>query len=311
MDASSTVLGAVIMQGGKPIALSSKTLTTSERRNAREMLATVWGAQKSHTNAYGRRVIVEMENKPLESIFKKPPNDATPRLQGMLLKLTKYDLDVKYIPGKQQVISDCLSRKPLSDTEPVSQPEYVIGGNLVEALGLENSLLMINELPMEHIFRKKFIIPAYIYCDKHDPNMLTFLNPLVEKLNTLYKAGIQGPGRADGNITVRYMLFVATVDLPVRASLVNMKQFNCKCACQLCKSEGTGYGQHNLHRCWPYEQDPEKRTHQEQANFATNPSQKQAVMGVRGHLIFAKLRYPFDLIRSSAIDWMTVCVWAL
>jgi len=27
-------------------------------------------------------------------------------------------------------------------------------------------------------------------------------------------------------------------------------------------------------------------------------------MGVRRHLIFAKLRYPFDLIQSSAIDWM-------
>lgn len=47
--------------------------------------------------------------------------------------------------------------------------------------------LMINELPKEHRFRKKFIIPAYIYCDKHDPNMLTFLNPLVEKITASTK----------------------------------------------------------------------------------------------------------------------------
>ena len=39
---------------------------------------------------------------------------------------------------------------------------------------------MINELPKEHRFKKKFIIPAYIYCDKHDLNMITFLNPLIE-----------------------------------------------------------------------------------------------------------------------------------
>ena len=59
----------------------------------------------------------------------------------MLLKLTKYDLDLGYVPGKQQVISDCLSRAPLSDTEPVSEPEVVIGVNLVEELGFESSTL--------------------------------------------------------------------------------------------------------------------------------------------------------------------------
>ena len=59
----------------------------------------------------------------------------------MLLKLTKYALDVKYVPGKQQVISDCLSTAPLSDTELVSQPEDVIGVNLSEALGFESSTL--------------------------------------------------------------------------------------------------------------------------------------------------------------------------
>ena len=169
--------------------------------------------------------------------------------------------------------------------------------------------LMINELPKEYRFRKKYIIPAYIYCDKHDPNMLTFLNPLVEKLNTLNESGIQVQGSEGENVTVRCMLFVATADLPARAALMNMKQFNGKCSCHLCKSEGTAYGQHNLHRCWPYQQNPEKRTHQDQINFATNATQKQAVMGVKGYSIFAKLTYPFDLIRSFAIDWMhCVCL---
>ena len=57
----------------------------------------------------------------------------------MLLKLTKYDLDVLYVPGKKQVISDCLSRAPLTDTDPVSEPEDVIGVNLIEELGFERS----------------------------------------------------------------------------------------------------------------------------------------------------------------------------
>ena len=169
--------------------------------------------------------------------------------------------------------------------------------------------LMINELPKEHRFKKKFVIPAYIYCDKHDPNMLTFLNPLVEKLNHFYESGIEVPCSPDGDITVRCMLFVATADLPARAALMNMKQFNGKYACHLCKAEGTAYGQHNIHRCWPYYQNPEKRTHQDQIKFAKRATQKQAVVGVKGHSIFAKLTHPFDLVNSFAIDWMhSVCL---
>ena len=144
VDASIKGLGAVIMQDGKPVAFGSKTLTSCERRYAnieRELLAIVWGAQKFHTYVYGRRVIVETDHKPLESIFRKPLNDAPPRLQRMLLKLTKYDLDVRYVPGKQQVISDCLSRAPISDTAPATEPEDVIGINLIEDLGFESSTL--------------------------------------------------------------------------------------------------------------------------------------------------------------------------
>ena len=91
VDASSNGLGAVILKDGKPIAFGSKTLTTCERRYAnieRELLAIVWGAQKFHTYVYGRRVIVETDHKPLESIFRKSLNDAPPRLQRMLLILS-------------------------------------------------------------------------------------------------------------------------------------------------------------------------------------------------------------------------------
>ena len=81
VDASSKGLGAVILPDGKPTAFGSKTLTTCERRYTnieRELLAIAWGAQKFHTYVYGRRVIVETDHKPLESIFRKPLNDAPP-----------------------------------------------------------------------------------------------------------------------------------------------------------------------------------------------------------------------------------------
>lgn len=57
------------------------------------------------------------------------------------MKLIKYDLDVCYVPGKEQVILDCLSRAPLCETEPISKPEDVIGANLVEELVFKSSTL--------------------------------------------------------------------------------------------------------------------------------------------------------------------------
>ena len=85
------------------------------------------GTGKFHKYVYRRSIIVETDHKPLESTFKKPLNAAPPRLQKMLLKLTKYELDVRYVPGKNQDLSDCLSRAPLTDTEAVTEPEDVIG----------------------------------------------------------------------------------------------------------------------------------------------------------------------------------------
>lgn len=105
------------------------------------------------------------------------------------------------------------------------------------------------------------------------------------------------------------MLFVMTADLPAHADLMNMKRFNGKCACHLCKSEGRGYGPNNIHRCWPLQQNLEKRTHEDQLTYASKATTRNAVMGVKGHSTFAKLLYPFDLIRSFAIYWMhCVCI---
>ena len=39
--------------------------------------------------------------------------------------------------------TDCLSRAPLSETEPFSEPEDVVGTNLLEELGLESSTLSV------------------------------------------------------------------------------------------------------------------------------------------------------------------------
>lgn len=92
-----------------------------------------------------------------------PLNECPPRLETMLLKLPNCELHVRYVPGKQQIISDCLSRASLSSIVPESEPEDVIGINLIENLGFEVATLQkfkevsgAEETPqvvMEYVFK--------------------------------------------------------------------------------------------------------------------------------------------------------------
>ena len=69
-DASSTGLGATLLQDQKPIAFASKTLTDTESRYAnigRELFAVVYRCERFHTYLFGS-FVAESDHKPLESI---------------------------------------------------------------------------------------------------------------------------------------------------------------------------------------------------------------------------------------------------
>ena len=57
-------------------------------------------------------MVVETDHKPLEVIAKKTHLAAPRRFQRML-QLQRYDLDIMYSPGNQQVIADAFSRFPV------------------------------------------------------------------------------------------------------------------------------------------------------------------------------------------------------
>ena len=84
----------------------------------KEALSIVFACKKYHDYIYGRHFIVENDHKPLQSIFLKSINRASPRIQRFMLYLQRYDFTVNYIPGKQMIVADTLSRAPLKSTEP-------------------------------------------------------------------------------------------------------------------------------------------------------------------------------------------------
>lgn len=129
-DASKDGLGACLIQDGHPIAYASRSLTQCEQHYAqieKELLAIVYGLERFHQFTYGREVTIHSDHKPLESITMKNMDQVSARLQRMLLRLLKYQITIRYVPGKLMYLADTLSRAYLKD--PVAEdPElqYII-----------------------------------------------------------------------------------------------------------------------------------------------------------------------------------------
>ena len=112
-DASVKGLGACLLQCEHPVYFGSKALTDSQKGYVAielEALAVSWAMEKFHHFLYATKFVLETDQKPLETILAKSLNAATPRLQRILIKTFAYDFTVKYLPGEQNQLADCLSR---------------------------------------------------------------------------------------------------------------------------------------------------------------------------------------------------------
>ena len=116
-DSSEVGLGATLLQEGQPVAYASRALSQTEQRYAqieKECLAIAFACEHFDQYILGKEVVtVHSDHKPLEIIFKKPLLSAPKRLQRMILRLQKYNLNVTYKKGAEMYIADTLSRAAL------------------------------------------------------------------------------------------------------------------------------------------------------------------------------------------------------
>ena len=125
-DASLIGLGACLIQKNKgedqPIAFASKSLTDVETRYTnieRELLAIVFTCQRFSTYLLGKSFVAESNHKPLEMIAMKNLANAPPHLQRMLLELQRYDVTIKYQPGKEMQLANALSHCPARASQEI------------------------------------------------------------------------------------------------------------------------------------------------------------------------------------------------
>ncbi len=140
-NASTHGLGAWIRQidhegNEKIIGMASRSLTPTETRYSnleREYLAVLFGLERFEYYLLGREVIVETDHSPLEQIFKKNLAETPSRLQRFILRCPKFDIKVKYKPGRLIPVADALSRvcfnkEPIADTNTQEYDVHFIAG---------------------------------------------------------------------------------------------------------------------------------------------------------------------------------------
>ena len=158
---------------------ASKLLTETESRYSnieREMLAVLFGLEKFHYYAYGRPVVVESDHKPLEAIFKKHPSSAPPRIARMMLRIQKYNAQIKYVPGKDIPVADALSRISSCCGEAVQGLDVSIHEVLLhlnasptrvsqirEETAMDTTLSALHDVTMHGLPEKRSDCPVYLH----------------------------------------------------------------------------------------------------------------------------------------------------
>ena len=113
MDASKKGFGTVILQDNKPIYFASRSLTPAEKNYQNlewECMAAIWGMEKFHFYLYGKEFLLQTDQKPLTSIFKKHLVDVSPRVWRIMMRSWPDMFKTEWIPGKDNAIADGLSR---------------------------------------------------------------------------------------------------------------------------------------------------------------------------------------------------------
>lgn len=186
-DASSIGVGAVLLQPDdqgdlRPIAYESRTLSSAEKNYSqveKEGLAVIFAVNKFKTYLLGRHFTLKTDHKPLITLFNehKPVSQmASSRIKRWSLLLSAYDYTIEFVRGKDNVIADFLSRKPLTG-EPSAQEIEEVSVLLTEENSIVNAAVVEKETENDYILKQVLKHTKTGWYEKpNDSNLLTYYN---------------------------------------------------------------------------------------------------------------------------------------
>ncbi|GJX67937.1 reverse transcriptase domain-containing protein [Tanacetum coccineum] len=130
-DASHQGFGCVLMQRGKVIAYASRQLKIHEKNYTThdlELGAVVFALKIWRHYLYGTKSVIYTDHQSLQYIFDQ--KDLNMRQRRWLELLSDYECEIKYHPGKANVVADALSRKERLKPRRVRAMSITIQSNL-------------------------------------------------------------------------------------------------------------------------------------------------------------------------------------
>ena len=165
----------------------------------------------------------------------------------------------------------------------------------------------INELPFIQRRKPENLLLAGLWIGPKKPEMMTFLDPFINDLEILQN-GLCVDISPDERKTFKVFLIAGTADLPAKAAVCNITQFNGKYSCPHCMQPGkTTKAGKGITHAYPFvfegPTDP-KRSHEECLQFAEIASESgKAHYGIKGPCWFTLLT-SYDFVRGNCIDYM-------
>ena len=133
-DACGTGIGAVLMQGGRPIAFYSKSLgpkVAAQSIYEKEAMAILEALKKWRHYFLGSKLVIKTDQQSLKHMMNQRLVEGIQH--KLLLKLMEYDYIIEYKAGKDNVVADALSRLPQDQLQTkicnaitVVIPEWII-----------------------------------------------------------------------------------------------------------------------------------------------------------------------------------------
>ncbi|GKB84579.1 putative reverse transcriptase domain-containing protein [Tanacetum coccineum] len=119
-NASHKGLGAVLMQREKVIPYASRQLKVHEKNYTKhdlELGAVVFALKMWRHYLYGTKCVVFTDHKSLQHILDQ--NELNMRQRRWLELLSDYDYEIRYHPGKANMVADALSRKTVTGQDTI------------------------------------------------------------------------------------------------------------------------------------------------------------------------------------------------
>lgn len=145
-DASSTAIGSALSCKRGPVGFFSRSLSPAEQNLSvydKELLAVFTSVKHFEWLLFGREFTLKVDHKPLTFLFSKP--GTSERRRRIVDYLSTFHMSIKYIPGKENVVADALSRDKHVDA--ISLNQSFLSGSAAEILSQQNNDSAINKIP--------------------------------------------------------------------------------------------------------------------------------------------------------------------